>query len=100
MKLQSYKVVPYLDSWNCIVKHDGIYDINPEFIESVCQLEPVESYNIEFKPIKGWFGKVKEVPEELFDKTFNPYRYTMSSGQKFLFDINFDIKTKEFKEKE
>lgn len=100
MKLQSYKIRYYWDSCNKRVDEDCIYDINVNFIESVSPCFEVESYKVETEKRKGWFGRVYDYEVEVFDKTFNLYDYKMSSGQRFLFDVDFDIETKQLKEKE
>lgn len=103
MKLQNYKIKPYFDSWNSRVDPDGCFDINPDFIESVAKLEPIDSYIITESERKV-MGGLRTVTKynEVFDKTFKLYKYTMSSGQKFYFDVDFDIDKKTFiyKEKE
>lgn len=96
MKLQNYKILPYFDSWNSRVDPDGYFDINPDFIESVVKLEPVNSYIVTESIRKGWLGKTKTEYSEVFDKTYQLYKYTMSSGQKFYFDVDFDIDKKTF----
>lgn len=97
MKLQNYKIKPYFDSWNSRVDPAGCFDINPDFIESVVELEPIDSYIITETARKVMGGLLKVIRyNEIFDKTFKLYRYTMSSGSVFYFDIDFDIDTKTF----
>lgn len=96
MKLQNYKIKPYWDSWNSRVDPDGYFDINPDFIESVVKLEPVNSYIVTESIMKGWLGKTKTEYSEVFDKTYQLYKYTMSSGQNFYFDVDFDIDKRAF----
>ena len=101
MKLQNYKIKPYFDSWNSRVDTDGCFDINPDFIESVVELEPIDSYIITetTRKVMGGLRKVTEY-NEVYDKTFKLYKYTMSSGSVFYFDVGFDVETKRFEEKE
>lgn len=97
MKLQNYKIKPYFDSWNSRVDFDRRFDINPDFIESVVELEPIDSY-ISTETTRKVMGGLRKVTRynEVFDKTFKLYKYTMSSGSVFYFDIDFDIDTKTF----
>ena len=97
MKLQNYKILPYFDSWNSRIDHDGYFDINPDFVESVVKLEPVNSYIIteSNRKVMGGLRTVTKY-NEVFDKTYQLYKYTMSSGQKFYFDVDFDIDKKTF----
>ena len=101
MKLQNYKIKPYFDSWNSRIDFDGCFDINPDFIESVVELEPIDSYIITETKRKV-MGGLRTVTKynEVFDKTFKLYKYTMSSGSVFYFDVGFDIETKRFEGKE
>jgi len=100
MKLQNYNICYYFDSGEVSVKKDGFYDVNRDFIESVAELKPIESYRSVKNTKKNFLGREVTYHEEVFDKTYKLYEYTMSSGKEFLFDVSFDIETKSFKTEE
>lgn len=95
MKLQIWNIKFSRNEFNCFLEKGKIIDINTEFIESVVPVA-YDIYKYQEKEIKIWFGESKTITEQVFDRKVQLYRYNMVSGENYLFDVNYDIETKQF----